>query len=297
MSAASDSVGTRGADIERLRDPHELRALVACILANVVVVALAIGILLAGTEWLVGHPRLGHRVETFRVIAIAAVVAFPATVIGRRVSLTAAEGNGVRVSPAHMPELYDELRRACTKLGLDHVPELFLGRVNGAPAAAYSTGAGRSAIVLDADLLFDKEWQRGIDWIAFVLASAVGAIRLGHTQWWVELTTAYVQRIPGLRTPLFVAWTRSRDRCAAFVVPHGIRGLLIEATGKDAIWDVDVGEFMSQPLDAGFWDVVATMRAKRPTILHRARALYDAGLFDLEKDRARLADVRSDEDA
>lgn len=130
-------------------------------------------------------------------------------------------------------------------LGIDRIPELYIGRDLKVPARAFTIRGGRSAVVLDARLV-DKSWTDGLDWLTFVMARALGAIRLGHTQWWVELFTVYARRIPGVRTPLLVKWTLSRDRCGAFVVPDGIRGLLVEAVGNHALTSVDVPAFVTQ---------------------------------------------------
>jgi hypothetical protein len=273
--------------VERLRDPNEPLALALCIFGNVVIVMLAVFVVLAGTEWLVDHPRLGDRVGTFRAIAIAAILAFPATMIGRRSNVPLAHGNAFRVSERQFPALHEELLRACAKLGLDEIPDLYVGRVEGALATVFSAHGRRHCIVLDGDKLFDKHWKRGMDWISFILAREVAAIRLGHTHWWVELVTSYAGRVPGVRSPLLIAWARSQDRCAAYVVPEGVRGLVVEVTGKDLIWDFDVIGFVTQPVPSGFWAWLATVRRRRPSIVARAQALYQAGLFDLERDRAR----------
>src|SRR5689334_7233939 len=215
---------TEGRGLVRfLRHPSEPLAFAACVIANVAVIAIASGLVLAGTEWLAAYPFVANRVQELRIITIAAVISFPATIIGRHVALHEARGNGVRVTAEAYPELHAELVRISRVLGVDPIPELYLGRVKGAPAAAHAVVGKPSCVVLDTDTIFDKEWREGSDWISFVLAGAIGSIRLGHTRWWVEIFTAYAKRIPGVRSPLLIAWTFSRDRCAAFAAPGAVR--------------------------------------------------------------------------
>ena len=173
------------------------------------------------------------------------------------------------------------------KLGIDEVPELYISRSVEWPAVAYSVFGGRSIIVLRAEL-FAKHWVESIDALAFVIAGALGSIRLGHTRWWVELLTGYARRVPGLRTPLLMKWAFSRDRCAAYAVPDGVRGLLLEAVGKDVGPDVDVAAFVRQAeRAAGVWELVAALHQKSPELTVRARALYAAGLLDWARDITR----------
>jgi hypothetical protein len=279
-SSPRGASSSQGADIESLRCPGETTALVLCIASNVVVLALAVAIVLAGSDWLETHPFIAKRADWVRAILLTALVALPAAPIGRHFRVHAARANGVRVGAEQFPALHDQLLRACRMLGLDDVPEVYVWTGIEGPSAAYAAKGGRSVIVLNAEL-FSKEWEEGIDWLTFALAGALGSIRLGHTRWWVELLTVYARRIPGLRTPMFLKWAYSRDRCAAFVAPAGIRGLLVEAVGKDVVPNVRLPAFLAQTEHVnGLWNQLAAIHRKGPLLTARVRALYDAGFFD-----------------
>ncbi len=272
---------------EWLRCPGERAALVLCVISNFVVLGAAIAIVLAGTAWLGTHPVLARHVDWIRAIVIAAILALPTTALVRQISFAATRGGAVRLSERQFPELYAQFLAASRKLGLEKVPELYMSRdVEGRVAIAHAIWRGRAVVVVNAEFV-DEDWIEGLDWLTFAVAGALGAIRLGHTRWWVELLTVYARRIPGLRTPLLVKWTRSRDRCAAFVVPRGIRGLIVEAVGNHALPAVDVPAFVDQTERAqSFWERIATLYRKAPLLLTRARALYDEGFFDRARDRA-----------
>lgn len=258
-------------------------------MSNFLIVGIAIAIVLAGTAWLGTHPEIAGHLNVIRGIVIAALLALPTTVLARPIGFAATLGDGVRVSEHQFPELYAQFLGACRKLGIDRVPELYLScEVEGRVAIAHTSWGGRSVVAINAEFL-DENWIPGLDWIMFAVAGALGSIRLGHTRWWVELLIVYSQRIPGLRTPILVKWTRSRDRCAAFVVSHGIRGLIVEAVGNHALPAVDVPAFIEQTESARtFWDGVAESYRKGPLLLTRARALYDDGFFDRARDRERF---------
>lgn len=277
------------AGVEWLRCPGERTAFVLCVLSNLVVIAFAVAVVLAGTEWLESHPIIARRIDVLRAIVIAAIFALPAASLARNTGFAAARGDGVRVTEQQFPELYAQLLDACRKLDIDRIPEIYISRkVEGRAAEAHTRWDGRSLVVLNADLV-GETWVETLDALTFAVAGALGAIRLGHTRWWVELLTVYARRIPGLRTPILVKWTHSRDRCAAFVVPDGVRGLIIEAVGKDAISSVDVPAFVDQTKQRThrFWESLATMRRKAPSLVARAHVLYDGGFFDRERDRQR----------
>jgi hypothetical protein len=278
--------GTATGDIEWLRCPGEGAELGACIAANVFIIAIAFNIVVVGSDWLDGHPFVAKHIDSIRALALAGIVALPVLPLSRHVSIHVARDGGVRVGESQFPELYAQLLRACRKLDVSPIPELYISRHIATPSAVYSVEWRNSVVVLNADL-FDKSWREGIDWLSFVLAGAIGALRLGHTRWWVELLTGYAGRIPGLRRPLLLKRTYSRDRCAAYVVPEGIRGLLVEAVGKDAVRSVAISDFVKQSKDTlGVWDALGALLQKTPPLTDRARALYDAGLFDERRDLA-----------
>jgi hypothetical protein len=269
-----------------LRAPGENAELAVCIVVNALIVALAFAVVIAGSDWLETHPFVARHIESIRAFALAGIVALPVTPFSRRVALQVARGDGVRVGDAQFTELHERFLCACRKLMVEPVPEFYLARGIQGPSVAYSTQR-KSVVVVNADLI-DANWRDGVDWLTFAMAGAVGSLCLGHTRWWVELLTGYAARVPVLRTPLLVKRTYSRDRCAAHVVPDGIRGLLVEAVGKDAVRSVSIGRFVAQSKDPrGVWDSLSSLRQKCPTIGARARALYEAGLFDETRDLGR----------
>jgi hypothetical protein len=289
MGAATTSrpaslLGSRDAEEPRLRCPGERAALAFCIGANFVFIAFSVAVILVGTDWLQAHPFVAKHVDVIRTALLGALVAIPATLVGQQVSIRAARGRGVRVGMEQFPELHEELVRACRKLGLAHVPVVYVTEGCEWPAVAHSATSRRSVILINASLV-DTHWRENLDWLTFVIAGALGSLRLGHTRWWIELLTVYTRFVPWVRRPLRVKYVQSRDRCAAFLVPDGIRGLLVEAVGREALGSVAMAPFLRQTEEVGdVWDRIDTMREGRPPITQRARALYEAGFFDRARD-------------
>ncbi len=295
MSSAATSPAPRIAASEHtgeewLRCPGERAAFVLSAISNFLIIGVAVGVVLAGAAWLRTHPVLGRHVDTIRSILLGAIFALPITVFTRRIGFAVTRGGDVRLGEHQFPELYAQFLRACRKLGVDRVPELYIGRegVDGRVAVAHTIGRGRSVVVINAEFV-DEDWTDGLDWLTYAVAGALGAIRLGQTSWWVQLLTIYSRRVPVLQAPLLVKWARSRDRCAAVAVPNGIRGLIVEAVGNHALPAVDVPAFVDQTERAGtLWEDIAKVYRKEPLVLERARALYDEGFFDRVRDRERF---------
>jgi hypothetical protein len=296
MSSVATSGGLEVDELSaQLRHPMETPALVACIAANLAVLALALVIVQVGSDWLETHPNVAGRVQELRIFAMGVILAWPLTVLGRYARIFAVRANGVRVSPENMPELHEIFVEQCRALHVAPIPELYLLRGGEGVAVAYSTFGERSCIVLDADLLFSEEWKENVDCIAFATGEALGSLSLGHTRWWVNMMTAYAIGIPALRGPLITARMYSRDRCAAFVAREGVRGLLIRATAKDLLAQVDVAAFIRDSLTPrkGFWYRVSSAVRPHPRLHERVRLLYESGFFDLEHDLARWGEGRA----
>jgi hypothetical protein len=269
-----------------LRHPAEAWVVPACIAVNALVVAAAIILVWFAAAWLDHHPFVAHHLGALRAIAIAGVLALPATALGRHVRIYTDRGNGLQLSRTQMALCHELLEKACRKLGVRQVPELYLVPHSELETIsnAYSVIGGRSVVALSPQL-FGGHWEQNERAIAFAIGHAVGALRLGHTRWWMELLTAYAVRLPFVRTPIRAVYAFSHDRCGAIVEPNGIVGLIIHVAEKDLANRIDVPSFVEQAVAyRGFWAVVAGMNRRRPHLMFRARQLYEAGLFDYERD-------------
>jgi hypothetical protein len=272
-----------------LRHPAETWVVTACIVLNALIIVAAIAIVWFGSAWLSGRPFLAKHVDVLRTIGLAGVFALPATALGRHRHLYFTRGNAIRLSRTQMALCHHLLVDACHKLGVEEVPELYLSRASDieTTSASFDVVGGPSALALSVDL-FGGQWEKNERAIAFAIGHAVGALRLGHTRWWMELLTAYAVRVPFLRTPVRAVQAFSRDRCAAVVAPDGIQGLIGHVADKAMISRIDIPSFVEQAMKyRGFWAFVAGLNRRRPHLMIRTRLLYEAKLFDLDRDTAR----------
>jgi hypothetical protein len=291
MSATMTMRSAAPPDRHELRHPLEPFVVAACVVLNALIVCLAIALVWFGSAWLGRHPLAARHVDAFRALAIGSILAFPGTALGRHVRAYADRGNGIRLSKAQLSLCHELLVKACRKLGVDELPDLYLVPRSDleSMSAAYSIIGKRSLVAVSTEL-FGREWEKNERAIAFSIGHAVGALKLGHTRWWLELLTAYGVRLPFLRTPMRAVLDFSRDRCGATVEPDGISGLIIQAAGKELVRKIDVASFVDQAMHyGGFWAIVASMGRKRPHLMLRARLLYDAKFFDYERDIAAFA--------
>lgn len=286
-------------DESRLQHPLERPIFIAYAVMNIVIVAAAIGAVRAGFNWVGTHPLLAKFLEdhpvvtdfvgqigTVIVLAIVAPLAIP---VIRNLRWAFIRGNSIRLSPDQVPQIHSILEEHCRKLGLSYVPDLYLSEdaISG-PAQAFSVWR-RDYIVLNAKLA-EIETAENRAALAFALGRELGRVRLGHLKWWNEMLIAHVSRIPFLRSPLLHARTYSCDRYGAFLAASGFNELLAQAAGRKLLKNLNLGDYLRQAREYhGFWARLAGITNESPPLLWRARALCDAGFFQLDQDRSPLA--------
>lgn len=274
-------------DESRLRHPLERPIFVASAALSVGLAAAAVIVALLGAEWLKAHPVLETHKGTVRLAAVAAVGVVPAAHLLRRLRGIMYLGNSVRLSPEQLPGVHAVLEAHCARLGIAPLPALYLCRsLTGGAVRAFS-GLDRDYVVLGTTL-FEIPGGPGQDVIGFTLGRALGSIRLGHTRWWDEALLFFVARVPGLRNPIRAVRTYSCDRYGAALAPDGIRGLILEAAGPDALPAVNVAAYRRQAeaFPPGVWGGLIRFCQDPPHVSARIEALHGAGLWRAEPHEA-----------
>lgn len=275
-------------DESRLRHPRERPIFVASVAANLMMITAAVAAAMTGSDWLASHPRIAEHITRIRVLAIGAVFAFPLLLLLRNSRLGVVAGNSVRLSRDQVPVLYAMLESHCARLGVHPVPELYLSDTATSEVARADSVWRREYIVLGTRLN-EIPPEEAPDVFAFTLARELGRLRLGHTRWWDELLLAYVARTPYLKHFLTNVRTYSLDRYGACLVPDGVRGLLVLASGAEILDRVNVGAYLEHLQEyGGKWARLSSQSSEQPHVAYRIKALYAAGLFDLEHDRRRF---------
>lgn len=271
-----------------LRHPQDRTVFIASVAFNFALMAAAVYVVANSPDWVKSHPVLGKQVEHIRTLALIAIFALPLATIVRNERRVVIRGNSIRLSSDQFGAVYGLLESHCKKLGMASIPEFYL--TNSAipgPAMAFSSYK-RDYIVLSQSIV-DGNLQSSSDVMAFILGRELGRIRLGYTRLWTEILLTYVLRIPYLNVPITKVRTYSCDRYGAFLAPNGVRGLIVAASGRRLLQNVNVEDYIKQAAARDdFWSRLASDLTPKPPILYRLRALYDASLLDLDRDLLRF---------
>lgn len=276
-------------DEEELRHPLERRIFVLTVILNVGLLILAVFLATHASNWVEAHPILGKRLAQIRGLAIGMALAPFALVFVRNARRIYVGGNSVVLSRQQLPEIYALLEKHCARIGLSPIPGLLLSHTGISGFSTAFTARGKHFIVLGTQFV-EPNFARVREILDFTIARELGRIRLGYTRWYDELLVAYVVWIPVLRDPLQKIRVLSLDRYAAKLVPDGLAGLLVLASGRLMLHTLNVGDYLAH-VDAyrrvAGW--IASVGKNDVPAMLRVRALYVEGLFDREADRRRFA--------
>ena len=280
-------------DEESLRHPLEMRFFIFSVIVNAGLLILAIYLATHAPTWLESHPIVAENLKQVRALATGMALAPFALTFLRNARRSYVRGYSVALSREQMPEIYGILERHCAKIGLATPPGLFLTEKGISEISTAITARGKDFIVLGTKVV-EPNFDKVREVLNFTIARELGRIRLGHTKWFDELLVAYVVRIPGLRDPLEKVRVMSLDRYAAKLVPDGLPGLIVLASGRLMLHNVNIADYLAQ-LDTyqgkRAWRWIADLGKKEVPVMLRANALYKAGLFNREADLHRFAAV------
>ena len=272
----------------KLRYPRERLISRITVAVNLTLLVAAVVIISRAPAWLEDRPRIAQRLKDLRAVAFAALLAPPALILLRNGRHARLRANSVVLSRQQIPQIYSVLERHCARLGMSTIPPLYLSDSGiTEPARAYSAWS-TDYIVLGTKQLH-VQLEDVTDLYEFLLARELGRIRMGHTRWLHELLRSYVIKIPILRAPMLKARVYSADRYGAYLVPHGLRGLIVLASGRPMLKHLNIGEYLRQIREPEtLWARLANVLRDTPLISQRLRALYEAKLFDEQSDLKRF---------
>jgi hypothetical protein len=274
-----------------LRHPQDRLVFIASVVLNLALMAGAVYVVANSPDWVKSHPTIGKSIQHLRTLAIIAIFALPAAVVVRNERRVVIRGNSIRLSKDQFGAVYDLLESQGKRLGLTAIPELYLTNcaIPG-PAMAFSSWK-HDYIVLGQGIV-ENNFDASSDAMAFILGRELGRIRLGYTRLWKEILLTYVLRIPYLNIPITRVRTYSCDRYGAFLAPAGVRGLIIAVSGRRLLRNVNVEDYIKQAARRDdLWSGLASIVTARPPVLYRLKALYNAGLLDLEQDLLRFQET------
>lgn len=259
------------------------------------ILALAVWLVVYGAGWLAFHPRIADHTDKIRAALVALMLAPPGLILSRHARLRIVESNAVRVTEHQFPELHAILVDQCRRIGREDIPELYVATGTEEWTTAHSIFTGRSCIVLSSELA-PREYREFLDAFAFLIGWSLGRLELGHTAWVRQLLLSYVLFTNWGKGPLRKVCTRSCDRYAAFLAPEGVRGLLIQACGRELLPSLDFKAYVEHAMQVpAFRARIANLKKQQPPLVLRINELYEAKLFDLCRDLKRLGSPTDDE--
>jgi hypothetical protein len=280
---------TFGVDIAALRHPWERPIWFAVVVLNALICGGAIAIALNEGAWVFStFPMLARYEAEIRGVALAAVLTPPALVFSRNRRLAKTRGGGLKVSSTQYAPLHQRFLAHCEKLGVGVPPTLYVSEDAIDDHARGFSAWHREYVVLGTDYL-EKELLDLEDVWSFLLGRELGRLALGHVRWWDELLVSYVERIPWIRRPLRHVRVYSLDRVGAFLEPQGVRGVVIEASGRRVMPSTNIAEQIRYALSVhGFWVRISNLVSERPLAAVRLQLLYKGRLLDLDRDLERF---------
>ena len=212
-------------------------------------------------------------------LAYSALVAI-GVLMAHALLLAHVTGNGVRVSSAQLPEIWQKVQEASRKLGMATPPEVYVVQAGGILNAFATKLLSRRFVILYSDLVDACEIGAAgaVTELDFVIGHEVGHLAAGHLAWQWFLLPA---RIVPLLGP---AYSRAReytcDRCGHAVTGNlevSSRALAVLAAGGRAGRRVNLDTFVEQVDETGrFWMAIYELNASHPFLSKRVAALRAA---------------------
>jgi Zn-dependent protease with chaperone function len=187
-------------------------------------------------------------------------------------------GNGVRIGPRQLPELFARIETASRKLGLDRAPEAYVVQSGGLLNAFATKILSRRFIILYSDLVEACEDEAGgsaPNELDFVIGHELGHVAAGHLAFRLFLLPARILPLVGAAYSRACEYTC--DRCGHEVVADltiSSRALAVLAAGPRTARRMDLDAFVEQRAETGrFWMAVYELNASHPFLSKRVAAL------------------------
>lgn len=187
-------------------------------------------------------------------------------------------GNGVRIGPKQLPDLWARVEAAARRLGLDKVPEAYVVQSGGLLNAFATKILSRRFIILYSDLVEGFDVEAAIaqpNELDFVIGHELGHVAAGHLGFRLFLLPSRV--LPLIGAAYSRACEYTCDRCGHEVVGDltvSSRALAILAAGPRTARRMDLDAFVEQRAETGrFWMAVYELNASHPFLSKRVAAL------------------------
>jgi len=216
-------------------------------------------------------------VGTFGVALIFLAVGFLLYLFAQSALIAHIKGNGVELSQAQMPDLYDQFRDCCARLNIQKPPRAYIINGNGGLNAFATKFLGHQYVVLMSDVV--DAMAKHADGVRFYIGHELGHLRMKHL-------SGQLFRWPVLWLPLLgAAYSRARESTCD---RHGLacstsgesaaRALAALSSGSRRWQQLDIAAYRNQTREAsGFWMSFHELIAGYPWLTKRAARVIAPG--------------------
>jgi Zn-dependent protease with chaperone function len=268
-----------------LRNPAEIPIYVLCVILNVVIAVLLVGLAIIELAPTPMHALV--IISTPLRLAVAAILLATFVfgilfVLGRQLTRASSRGNSVLASSNQFPDIDAMLRESADRLGFRQrrrQPEIYVEAGNGVLNAFAASTFGHDYVVVNSDL-FANTLEQNRRALRFIVGHELGHIRLGHTRFWYQMSICYSGAVPLLGPYLSRLRELSSDRNGAWVEPEGGDGLVLLTAGRYIYHEVRIPDLLDQARkNVGFWNTVAQLQLSHPFTVRRVAELSRLGLI------------------
>jgi peptidase M48-like protein len=274
---------TRGKP-RHLRHPLEVPIYVVCVVVNIVVAVVLVGIVIIELAPTPLHALVISSVPlrlAVVAVCIAAILAGLALILIRQLNRASTRGGSVLAGAGQFPEIEAIKHEAAAVLGFrpSKEPEIYVTAGNGLLNAFAASSFGHDFVVINSDL-FANTLEQNQRALRFIIGHELGHIHLHHTRLWYQLSITYADLVPLLGAYLSRLRELSCDRHGAWFEPDGEDGLILLTAGRYIYHQVHLPGLLEQARrNVGFWNTVVQLPMSHPLTLRRIRELNRLGLI------------------
>lgn len=217
---------------------------------------------------------LGLTISIFGLLYVAlfGVIFF----VGHVIFISSIRGNGIRLGPDQLPDLYNAVDRLAKQMGFEKTPEAYLLQAGGILNALATKFFKAQMIVLYSDLIEacgDNAAARDM-----IIAHELGHLKEGHLRWHWFMLPGFM--VPFLGSALSRAREYTSDRYGMAYCGNregGLRGLAVLAAGSERGPKVNFQAMARQVEDLNTgWMTLGTWLSSHPSLSHRVIALENS---------------------
>jgi Zn-dependent protease with chaperone function/type II secretory pathway pseudopilin PulG len=215
-------------------------------------------------------------IGTFGIGLLGLAVGFVMYLFAQSALIAYIKGNGVELSEAQFPDLYNQFINCCDRLQIKKRPQAFILNGNGILNAFATKFLGTQYVVLMSDVV--DAMNEHVDWVRFYIGHELGHLCMKH------LSFGHLVRWPVLWLPLIgAAYSRARESTCD---RHGLacsgssenaaRALVALAAGGQRWKQLNVTSYLGQAQHAsGFWMSFHELIAGYPWLTKRAARIMN----------------------